>query len=501
VFELLEEANVNMIRMVGARYYNGLGISKSELDTCMEEFREISKGNTKADIKESEINLKNYSNEIREIYQYAQNAWGKDFHSQQLKMPEKQREIDEYMYQLTTQTVQKDSPEIVEWEKNNHIFVNPNIIRFAETHINQKSLSENPSSLKKSDFFSVLFKSINFNPDELIRLYEDIQNGNKVTGSLRVTEKELNKKLKDISDQFNRLFFQSSEKYIFEILLETEKIEFSIYVESLPLNLDRQSTGFRWFFNFYFTVVAQKGLKRGDIVIMDEPATNLHVSGIQELRQFIKEYAKRSELTFVISTHSPFMIDMDHLEEIRVVNRSNGEAIINNKFQVIQDDDTDALRPVKDALTVGRHILIDPTKKTIFVEGITDYCYLTAFKKIYPEAKGLYFLPIQGLKKENIIEKILKIDKNPTILVDSDHYGTGLKKMAENPKYKNKVEVIQLDEIDKSFIDIESLFADVDRPMKKSFTHAVTFKNGLNIDNLDKTTHLNFKKIFDNISV
>ena len=501
VITLLDEAHNNMIRMVGTRYYNSLGITKAELDVCMREFRQRDSKNSDLDVTNIDIDYKSYSKEILDIYDNAIKLWKNGHFIKQLGMPEKEEVMEEYIYQLTTKSIVTESPEISEWEKKNNLTVNPNIVKFSETIINQKSLSEHPQSLIKNDFFNVLFKAIGFNTIELNNLYDDIRNGNKVTGSLRVTEKELNKKLEVISNQFNRLFFQSSEKYIFEIILETEKIEFSIYVGKLPLNLDRQSTGFRWFFNFYFTVVAQKGLKRGDIIVMDEPATNLHVSGIQELRNFIKEYANRNELTFVVSTHSPFMIDVDHLEEIRVVNRNNGEAIINNKFQVVQDDDTDALRPVKDALTVGRHVLIDPTKKTIFVEGITDYCYLTAFKKICPEAKGLYFLPIQGLKKENIIERILKIDKNPTIIVDSDHYGNGTKKMAEDPRYKGKVEVIKLDEIDKSFVDIESLFTESERPAKKSFIYAVSFKNRLDMDKIDKKTHQNFRKIFENISL
>jgi energy-coupling factor transporter ATP-binding protein EcfA2 len=496
VYDTLLEANTIMIRLKGIRYHSSLNFSKPELDACLKEYRKYE------DIVQNiNFDFKNYEQEIQEIYKHLQSVWGKDFYKTKFKMTESKPDIDRYMDELTTQNLVKSSPEIAKWEKDNHLMIQPNIIRFAETTISQSSLTDKPSTLKKSEFFNVLFKAIGYDINSLIGLYEDVKSESKVTRILRTSESELNKRLLAITDQFNRLFFQSKETYEFKFLLESEKIEFSISVGDLPLNLDKQSTGFRWFFNFYFTIVAQKGLRRGDIVIMDEPATNLHVSGIQELRHFIKEYAKRSELTFVISTHSPFMIDIDHLEEIRVVNRTNGEAIVNNKFQVIQDDDTDALRPVKDALTVGRHILINPTKKTIFVEGITDYCYLTAFKKVFPEGKGLYFLPIQGLKKENIIDKILKIDKTPTILVDSDHYGSGTKKLAESPHYKNKVEVIKLDEIDQSFVDIESLFAAVDRPIKKSFNDAVSFKNRMNLDDLDPKTHQNFKKIFENISL
>ena len=120
---------------------------------------------------------------------------------------------------------------------------------------------------------------------------------------------------------------------------------------------------------------------------MDEPATNLHVSGIVELRKFMKANGETNEITFVVSTHNPFFIDPNYLEEVRVVNRINDHSIINSKFHVIDEtddhDNTDAIRPIKEALTVPRHILVDPTVPTIYVEGITDYLILTAFAILF----------------------------------------------------------------------------------------------------------------------
>jgi energy-coupling factor transporter ATP-binding protein EcfA2 len=312
---------------------------------------------------------------------------------------------------------------------------------------------------------------------------------------LRITEDEINDKLEMINQQFNKLFFLKDQRYRFEILLETNKIEFTISIGQLPLQLDRQSTGFRWFFNFFFTVIEQKNLQRGDIVVMDEPATNLHVSGIQELRSFIKKYAAESELTFVISTHSPFFIDPDYLEEIRVVSREEKHAVIDSKFHAIQPEDSDALAPVKSALTVGRHILLNPNNKTIFVEGITDYCYLTAMKKILNIGSGLYFVPIQGLLKESLLESIMKIDKYPTILVDSDNIGKGVAKRAMMNEYVNKVQIIKLSDVNPDHREIEDLFDKEDRPNEKTFLAAVTFKNNCNSQNLSPVTLKNFSAL------
>ena len=41
-------------------------------------------------------------------------------------------------------------------------------------------------------------------------------------------------------------------------------------------------------------------------MIMDEPATNLHVKGQEELRQFLKEFATKNGITFIIYSFPVF---------------------------------------------------------------------------------------------------------------------------------------------------------------------------------------------------
>lgn len=506
IASLLEEAHNYLLTTVGVRYYqNRLNGTKADIDQMLKAYQSSEQGDT--NVKPGEkltdrIRFEDTQTEMKELIGYAKKHHENDLLNVWFRTSQEQNKLNDYIYELTTKTEVTETEEISLWERSHNLQLHPSIIRFEETVVRQSSLTIPSDDLGKSDFFNVLFKAIGYSQNDLKSLYNDVKSGIKVLGNLRNTEYELNRKLEDISTQFNKLFFHKANRYEFRILLETGKIEFSLFVGDLPLNLDKQSTGFRWFFNFYFTVIAQKNLQRGDIIIMDEPATNLHVSGIQELRSFIKEYAKRTELTFVISTHSPFFIDIDHLDEVRVVSRKNNEAIIENKFQAIEEADSDALRPIKDALTVGRHILMDPKKKTIFVEGMTDYCYLSAFKHTLGEVgNGLYFLPIQGLKNPDILEQILHIDAFPTILVDNDHYGNGLKVKAEQMQYKDRVEVITLAEINPKFTVIESLFAEVEKPKDKKFETAVTIKNQILDGNCDTITRDNFAQIFENIAV
>lgn len=422
--------------------------------------------------------------------------WGKDYISKYINLSFSENQIKELIeeFKLKNNLIPN---EIKSWEESKGIKVIPNILRFKETVKTQNQLQITPEQINSSPFFSLLFSIIEYDPTLLNNCYNKVKQQNHL-GLLKKTQSEINKKLEEISNQFNKLFIQSENKYKFEIRLETNSLYLTIFIGEIPLHLDKQSSGFKWFFNFYFSVLAQTSMQRGDIIIMDEPATNLHMQGIQELRSFIKEYAKKTEMTFVISTHIPFFVDIDYLEEVRVVHRVGESAVIDNKFHAIGVEETDALKAIKDALTVGRYVLYDQNNKhTIFVEGITDYCYLTAFKILF-KMNNIVFLPIQGVYKNGIIDTLQKSEKYPTILVDGDTAGLSFKEKNSN---KKNVEIFALTDCDPNWKTIEDLFSNEDKQKTKFFNDCVAFKNRLTSSKVSKQTKENFKKLLDYISL
>ncbi|GAA7219473.1 hypothetical protein ID0458_04430 [Helicobacter pylori] len=92
-----------------------------------------------------------------------------------------------------------------------------------------------------------------------------------------------------------------------------------------PIILSQQSTGFQWAFNFMFGFLYNVGsnfsFNKNIIYVMDEPATHLSVPARKEFRKFLKEYAHKHNTTFVLATHDPFLVDTDHLDEIRIVEK------------------------------------------------------------------------------------------------------------------------------------------------------------------------------------
>ncbi|WQT65839.1 ATP-binding protein [Helicobacter pylori] len=299
------------------------------------------------------------------------------------------------------------------------------------------------------------------------------------------------------------------EKYTeHEIKLEVYDCRKS-HDQNKPIILSQQSTGFQWAFNFMFGFLYNWGshfsLNKNIIYIMDEPATHLSVPTRKEFRRFLKEYAHKNHVTFVLATHDPFLVDTDHLDEIRIVEKETEGSAIKNNFNYPLNNaskDSDALDKIKRSLGVGQHVFHNPKKhRIIFVEGITDYCYLSAFKLYFnkhnPQFKDnpipFTFLPISGLKNnpnamKETIQKLCELDNNPIVLTDDDRKcvfnqkATSERFKKANKYLGNPITILQLSKCDENFKQIEDCFSANDRKKyakNKRMELAMAFKTTL----------------------
>ncbi|PUD59868.1 AAA family ATPase [Helicobacter pylori] len=296
-----------------------------------------------------------------------------------------------------------------------------------------------------------------------------------------------------------------------------------------PIILSQQSTGFQWAFNFMFGFLYNVGshfsLNKNIIYVMDEPATHLSVPARKEFRKFLKEYAHKNHVTFVLATHDPFLVDTDHLDEIRIVEKETEGSAIKNHFNYPLNNaskDSDALDKIKRSLGVGQHVFHNPQKhRIIFVEGITDYCYLSAFKLYFNEHYKEYkdnpipftFLPISGLKNDSnamkeTIKKLCELDNHPIVLIDDDRkcvfnqQATSERFKRANEEMHDPITILQLSDCDRCFKQIEDCFSANDRKKyakNKRMELAMAFKTRLlygGKDAIEKQTKRNFLKLF-----
>ncbi len=406
-----------------------------------------------------------------------------------------------------------------------------------------------PSEFDQSDWFfrNSLFRKIDFNPYDIWKNlnlddkkdFAEILEYNmqlKIDSSIA---KEFNELLAIVEDSSqdsyqlkirvrhnNKFFREKSTAY--EIKLEIHDCRKSDN-QNEPIILSQQSTGFQWAFNFMFGFLYNWGsdfsFNKNIIYVMDEPATHLSVPARKEFRRFLKEYAHKNHVTFVLATHDPFLVDTDHLDEIRIVEKETEGSAIKNNFNYPLNNaskDSDALDKIKRSLGVGQHVFHNPQKhRIIFVEGITDYCYLSAFKLYlcYKEYKDnpfyFTFLPISGLKNnpnemKKTLQKLCELDNNPIVLIDDDRKCVFNQK-ATSERFKNaneemhdSIRILQLSDCDENFKQIEDCFSASDREKyakNKRKELAMAFKTRLlysgKDDVVSEETKENFKKLFE----
>ncbi len=387
-----------------------------------------------------------------------------------------------------------------------------------------------------NDKSSLLFK-VNFT--EILENIAEILEYNMQSRIDSLIAKEFNKLLAiaqdDHQDNYQLKICVRHNNKFFREKCTAYKIKLEIYDcrksdNQKPIILSQQSTGFQWAFNFMFGFLYNMGsnfsFNKNIIYVMDEPATHLSVPAKKEFRKFLKEYAHKHNTTFVLATHDPFLVDTDHLDEIRIVEKKEEGSAIENTFNYPLNKagkDSDALDKIKRSLGVSQNVFHNPQKhRIIFVEGTTDYCYLSAFKLYFNKRKfkndpiPFTFLPISGLKDnqkdmQKTIQKLHELDNDPIVLIDDDRKDGSDPQKAKSERFKRANEemgdlitILQLSSCDENFKQIEDGFSANDREeyaKNKRMELAMAFKTRLLYSEKDdvvgEETKNNFKKLFE----
>jgi hypothetical protein len=180
------------------------------------------------------------------------------------------------------------------------------------------------------------------------------------------------------------------------------------------LPLSERSAGFVWFFSF----LAQfKQLKKtpgngNAIILLDEPGLTLHGKAQGDLLRYIVERLLPDHQV-IFTTHSPFMVPMDRLADVRIVEdviiEEPGKRIEVKGTKVRSDilgvsDDT--LFPLQGALgyEVTQSLFIG--KNTLLVEGPSDILYLTVLSQALTKRGRVGLNPQWALCPSGGIDKI-----------------------------------------------------------------------------------------------
>lgn len=171
----------------------------------------------------------------------------------------------------------------------------------------------------------------------------------------------------------------------------------------------QRSKGFVWFFSFlvWFDSVGEQLKLEGKqssvapILLLDEPALNLHALAQRDFLAYIDSLSERHQVAF--TTHSPFMVHTDRLHEVRVVEDRDPDGTVISSNVGSSNDRTKF--PLQAALgyTVAQNLFIN--ERNLVVEGPSELLYLTAVSHLLEAAdlKGLRsdvtIVPAGGLDK------------------------------------------------------------------------------------------------------
>ena len=142
-----------------------------------------------------------------------------------------------------------------------------------------------------------------------------------------------------------------------------------------------RSKGRQWHLAFYVKVSARANENVPNIILIDEPGLFLHAKAQENVLSKLEDSAKKTQLIF--ATHSPYLLEADKLNRIRLVHRTKKFGTrIENKVHALADKET--LTPIMTAIGLELNAGISSLDKVnnIIVEGPSDVYYLNAFKKI-----------------------------------------------------------------------------------------------------------------------
>ena len=150
-------------------------------------------------------------------------------------------------------------------------------------------------------------------------------------------------------------------------------------VQKAMVPLEDRSMGFQWFFSFDTRMLYEtNGAFEKAVVLLDEPGLHLHASAQADLLRRMKDYSLSNQ--FIYTTHMPFMLDLDRLDNIRVCSDDviKGTTVTNQLF----GDDRRELLPLQAAL--GLYLSQSPLfgEWNLVVEGVTDMWFLNCISHI-----------------------------------------------------------------------------------------------------------------------
>jgi predicted ATP-dependent endonuclease of OLD family len=289
--------------------------------------------------------------------------------------------------------------------------------------ININTLINQPPTNEKDKTSKALFELARIKPEDILNATE--QEYEKYIALLEASSNKITSEIfkywstnKNLDIEFkiqNTTNVQGQPEKILDIRVKSQR-------HKITLPLDRRSKGFNWFFSFIIWFSKIQADKNSDyILLLDEPGLNLHASAQADLLRFFDDLSKKYQIIY--TTHSPFMVETEHLDRVRTCFETEDGTIISDS---IQEKDPNTLFPLQAALgyDIAQNLFV--SKNNLLVEGPTDLIYLTVLSSLLEGEKRTFLnenitiVPVGGLDKVTTFISLLRGSKlNVACLLDT----------------------------------------------------------------------------------
>ena len=321
----------------------------------------------------------------------------------------------------------------------------------------------------KARTLKVLFEFVGLDPQEVHQLGQDFnvraQNRQPTDQEIQeIAEKKKEREIllqsasAELTETFRNWWKQGTYRFRFQADGDHFRIWVSDDRRPEEIELEGRSTGLQWFLSFYLVFLVESSeAHKGAILLLDEAGLSLHPLAQEDLAAFFDNLAETNQV--IHSTHSPFLIDPDHLDRVRSVYVDDQGFSVSSpdlRANAASHSQFQSVYAVHAALglTVSHSILWG--SQPVIVEGPSDQYYLSALKTflvskgVINPKRDIVFVPAGGVRGVSAVASILSTqeEKLPFVLVDSDRSGSDFKKKLLSGLYNGVEErIIEVEEL------------------------------------------------------
>ncbi|AVB75950.1 ATP-dependent nuclease [Methanococcus maripaludis] len=258
----------------------------------------------------------------------------------------------------------------------------------------------------------------------------------------------------DLQKDYGKYWTQSESNL--EITWDNNNVEFWVKEDNTSYMPEQRSKGKQWHLAFYIRITARSKEGKNNILLIDEPGLFLHAQAQEDIIHKLEDAS--SNMGIIYTTHSPYLLKELHRIKLVEWDEKKGTKIQNKCWA---NSKKDTITPILTAIGENMAGGLRADKKNSFVvEGITDYLYIQAFKKLFDSKLDFEMIPGCGKNIPSIASILVGWKLDPFFIFDKDRDGKGYKKeLTEKLLIPKDRFLFILDQDDK---DIEDVFAEVD---------------------------------------